>query len=95
MKASDVRQQWSQLLNNVFRNQDRIVVEKSGIPVAAVISAEDLKLFIQLEEQRNKRFEALDTVRKAFKDVSSEKIEEEVNKAITEVRAEKRSNKNN
>ena len=95
MKASDVRQQWSQLLNNVFRNQDRIVVERSGIPVAAVISVDDLKLFIQLEEQRNKRFEALDAIRKAFKDVSSEKIEEEVDKAITEVRAEKRPNKNN
>ena len=37
MKASEARAQWSQLLNKVFRSQTRVVVEKSGIPVAAVI----------------------------------------------------------
>ncbi len=93
MKASDVRQQWSQLLNNVFRNQTRVVVEKSGIPVAAVISAEDLKRFTQLEEQRAERFKALDKIREAFKDVSPSEIEEEVGKATAQVRAEKRSKK--
>ena len=45
MKASEVRQQWSQLLNKVFRNQTRVLVEKSGIPVAAVISIDDLEKF--------------------------------------------------
>ncbi len=90
MKASDVRAQWSQLLNKVFRNQTRVVVEKSGIPVAAVISAEDLQRFTQMEEQRNERFKALDKMREAFKDVSPQEIEQEVRKAISEVRAEKR-----
>ena len=90
MKASVVRQQWSQLLNKVFRNQTRIVVEKSGIPVAAVISTEDLQRFTQMEEQRNERFKALDKMREAFKDVSPLEIEQEVSKAILKVRAEKR-----
>lgn len=90
MKSSEVRQQWSQLLNNVFRNQTRVVVEKSGIPIAAVISTEELKRFIQLEEQRKKRFKALDRMREAFKGVPVKKLEQEVNKAVTEVRLEKR-----
>ncbi len=93
MKASDARQQWSQLLNEVFRNKTRVVVEKSGIPVAAVISAEDLKSFIQLEEQRRERFKALDKMREAFKDVPIEKAEQEIKKAIAKVRAEQRSKK--
>ncbi len=93
MKASDVRQQWSQLLNEVFRNKTRVVVEKSGIPVAAVISADDLKIFIQLEEQRKEQFMALDRMREAFKDVPTEKAEQEIKKAIVKVRAEKRSKK--
>lgn len=88
MKASEVRQQWSQLLNKVFRDQTRVVVEKSGIPVAAVISAEDLKRFTQLEEQRKERFKALDKIREAFKDVPAEELEREVNKAVSEVRTE-------
>ena len=35
LKASEARAQWSQLLNKVFRRQARVIVEKSGIPVAA------------------------------------------------------------
>ena len=90
MKASDVRQQWSQLLNKVFRGQTRVVVEKSGIPVAAVISSEDLKRFTQMEEQRAERFKALDNMRDAFKDVPQEELECEINKALVQIRAEKR-----
>src|SRR3990167_11296592 len=74
LKASDVRSNWSQLLNKVFRNQTRVIVEKSGIPIAAVISAEDLARFIQLEEQRKERFKILDRMRDAFKDVPVERL---------------------
>ncbi len=91
LKASDVRSNWSQLLNKVFRNQTRVIVEKSGIPIAAVISAEDLARFTQMEEQRKERFKVLDRIREAFKDVSVEEVEREVAKAIKQVRAERRS----
>src|SRR3989338_5423 len=90
MKASEVRAQWSQLLNKVFRNKTRVVVEKSGIPVAAVISAEDLQRFTQMEEQRAKRFEVLNRIGEAFKDVPEKEIDREVKKAISQVRSEKR-----
>ena len=90
MKASEARAQWSQLLNKVFRNQTRVVVEKSGIPVAAVISAQDLQRFTQMEEQRAKKFAVLDRIGEAFEDVSEKEIEKQVKKAISEVRAENR-----
>ena len=90
MKASEARAPWSQLLNKVFRNQTRVVVEKSGIPVAAVISAQDLQRFTQMEEQRAKKFAVLDRIGEAFKDVSEKEIEKQVKKAISEVRAENR-----
>ena len=76
MKASEVRQQWSQLINKVFRNQTRVVVEKSGIPVAAVISAEDLERLTKLEEQRERNFAILDEIGEKFKEVSAKEIEE-------------------
>ena len=90
MKASEVRQQWSQLINKVFRNQTRVVVEKSGIPVAAVISAEDLERLTKLEEQRERNFAILDEIGEKFKEVSAKEIEEEVNKALRQVRADNR-----
>lgn len=86
MKASDVRQQWSQLLNKVFRSQARVVVERSGIPVAAVISAEDLERFKRLEEQRERNFAILDEIGEKFKDISIQEIEQEVSKALRQVR---------
>lgn len=94
MKASVARQQWSQLLNKVFRSQTRIVVEKSGIPVAAVISVDDLERFTQLEEQRKERFKALDKIRETFKNIPPEKLEQEIGKALAKVRKERRSGDN-
>lgn len=91
MKSSEVRQQWSQLLNKVFRNQTRVVVEKSGIPIAAVISAEDLERFKRLEEQRAQRFKVLDRIGEAFKNVSEKEIDCEVTRAVSEVRAQRRA----
>lgn len=49
IKAYDARQHWSELLTTVFRRERRYVVEKSGIPVAAVVSMEDLARLRQLE----------------------------------------------
>src|SRR6185503_4955237 len=74
MKASQARQEFSQLLNKVFRRETRVIVEKSGIPVAAIISAEDLKRLQQLEEQRQRNFAAIEAVGAAFKDVPDEEL---------------------
>ncbi len=90
IKASEARQQFSQLLNEVFRRESRVLVEKSGIPVAAIISAQDLQLLARLEAERAERFKILDEVGDAFKSVSVEEIEREVKRAITQVRQEKR-----
>ena len=91
LKASDVRSNWSQLLNQVFKEQTRVIVEKSGIPIAAVISAEDLSRLTRLEEERNERFKVIDRMRAAFKDIPDDEIERQIDKAVAEVRASKRS----
>jgi hypothetical protein len=70
----------------VFREETRIVVEKSGIPVAAIISAEDLKRLDQLEKERSDRFRILDEVKAAFRDIPEAEIENETDKAINRVR---------
>src|SRR5262245_55103002 len=56
MKASDARQQFSDVLNRVYRHEARVVVERSGIPVAAIVSAEDLARLRQYDEERAARF---------------------------------------
>jgi prevent-host-death family protein len=90
IKASEARTQWSQLLNRVFHGQARVVVEQSGIPVAAIISADDLERFTCLEQQRAEHFKALDRIRDAFRDVPDDELEREVQKAVEQARLEER-----
>ncbi len=92
IKASDARQQWSELLNKVFRKETRVIVEKSGIPVAAIISTDDLERLQRFEQEREERFKALGETWDAFKDVPPEEIEREVAKALDTVRQENRKN---
>jgi prevent-host-death family protein len=86
INASTARQEFSKILNKVFREEARIVVEKSGIPVAAIIPAEDLKRLDQLEKERVDRFRILDEVKAAFKDIPEAEIEKETDKALSRVR---------
>jgi len=90
MKASEARQQFSQVINQVFRREARVIVEKSGIPVAAIISTADLEWLNRLEEQRAEHFKALDATRDAFKDVPDEELEREVANAVQAAREELR-----
>ncbi len=92
IKASDVRQQWSEILNKVFRKETQVIVEKSGIPVAAIISTDDLERLTRYDKERRERFKALEETWDAFKDVPPEEIEAEVAKALEQVRAENRRN---
>ncbi len=86
INASTARQEFSKILNKVFREETRIVVEKSGIPVAAIISTEDLKRLDQLEKERAERFGILDEVKAVFKDIPEAEIEKETDKALSRVR---------
>jgi prevent-host-death family protein len=90
MKASEARAQFSAVLNQVYRKQKRVVVEKSGIPVAAIVSAEDLQALQRLEEQRSADFDVLFRIGDAFKGVPDAELAREVSAALTQVRAEQR-----
>lgn len=91
LKASEARQQWSDVINQVFRRETRIIVEKSGIPVAAIISANDLQRMEDSEKRREEKFKALDATRKAFKGIPDKELEREISKAITTVRRQNRN----
>jgi prevent-host-death family protein len=86
INATAARQQFSELVNQVFRREQRVLIEKSGIPVAALISADDLEKLARLEAERERDFAVLDEVARAFEDVPSEELEREVLRAVASVR---------
>ncbi|MGH2534209.1 MAG: type II toxin-antitoxin system prevent-host-death family antitoxin [Thermomicrobiales bacterium] len=82
MKASDARQQFSDVINRVYRNQSRILIERSGIPVAAIVPADDLARLDRLERERAERFAGLRRISDAFADVPVDELEREVERAV-------------
>lgn len=91
MKLSDTKQQFSQVINRVAQGETRVVVEKSGLPVAAIISLEEYRRFREQEARRATRFEAISRISQAFDDVSDEDLERELMKARDAARAELRA----
>ncbi|HET7034924.1 MAG TPA: type II toxin-antitoxin system Phd/YefM family antitoxin [Thermomicrobiaceae bacterium] len=88
MKLSAAKQQFSQVVNRVFRREARILVEKSGIPVAALVSVEDLRRLEQLDAEWARDFAVFDEVGAAFAGTSPEEIEQETARAVAQARAE-------
>lgn len=93
VKASEARQNFSQLLNQVYKGGKRVLVEKSGIPVAAIISAEDLRRLSRLDAEWDRDFAVIDEIREAFKDIPDQELKREVARAVTEARTRIRAEK--
>ncbi len=91
MKISDVKQQLNRQVNRVYRNEACIIVEKSGIPVAGIVSVADPRRLDRLDQEWAERVRAVKEFAAGFKDESPEDIERETAKAVAEVRAEMRA----
>ena len=86
MKISEVKNTLSSLVNQVYRKETRILVEKSGIPVAALVSADDLSRLQQLDRDWEAGTRALERVSEAFADVPIDELEATIAQIIAEGR---------
>ena len=87
-QISEVRSRLNTLVNRVYRYEAWVAVEKSGIPVAALVSAADLDRLNRLDQERAERFAVIDEMRQAFAGVPQDEIEREAARSIAGVRAE-------
>ncbi len=88
--VSETRKHLSETLDRVHRREARVVVEKSGIPVGAIVSMDDLEHLRRDDQKRVRLFEAMANIARHFEDVPEDVLEREVEKAIAEVKAERR-----
>lgn len=93
MKLTDAKQQLSQVVNQVARGESRIVVEKSGLPVAAIISVEEYRRFKAQDVTNRERwaelFQKLERFSDAFAGIPDDELEEELAKAQIDIRSER------
>lgn len=91
LNATDVRAHWSRLLLDVFNHKSRVLVRKGGIPVAAIIAADDLKRFQRCEQERAERFKVIAEGWEAFRHEDLSDEDAEVPRAVAEARADLRA----
>jgi prevent-host-death family protein len=89
INVSEVRKRWSEVLNTVFRGRRRVILEKSGIPVAAIISPEDFETYQRLLAEREARFAVVDRIRERNADKDPAQVYRDVTEAVEAVRHER------
>ena len=87
MKISEVKNTLSSVVNRVYRKETRVLVEKSGIPVAALVSADDLSRLQQLDREWDKTTQAIARFSQAFADIPVPELEATIDDIIAENRA--------
>ena len=81
--AVEARVHFGEIMRKSFKNRDRFVVEKSGIPMVVILNADD---YARLVEEREVRFKVLDKIRAKAPRLSMEEVDEDLSRAIHHVR---------
>lgn len=89
MAVSQVRDQLSQLLRKVSQRKRRIIIERRGTPVAAMVSCADLERLNRWDAETARRLEIVARMREPFRGVPTEELEDAEAGAVAEVRAER------
>jgi len=95
MNISSVREKLGEIFGEIYHEQGkRIVVEKSGIVVGAVVSPLDLTRLIELDKKRAAFFRVIDDMREGFTDIPEDEILANAVKATRLVRRKLYEEKN-
>jgi prevent-host-death family protein len=87
--VAEARRRFSRILDDVREGEEPVIIEKSGVPVAAVVPLAVLDRDRRWAAERAERIALLERMRRPFRDVPPEEIETQVRKAIASVRAER------
>ena len=87
MNISEGKNQIANVLNRVYRQETRVLAEKSGIPVAAVVSTEDLARLQRLDREWEQTTQAIARLSQAFADIPVPELEAKIDEIIADNRA--------
>jgi prevent-host-death family protein len=85
--TSAVSQVFLKLVEQVSQRETRVLLEEDGKPVAAIVSAEDLRRLTQLDAQWEDDWKIFDEIHARNLDKTPEEVEHDVAEAIAAVRA--------
>ena len=86
--ALEARTQLGQIMKEVQGGRVRVLVEKSGVPMVGIISAQE---FHRVIAEREARFEVVDRIRRRLPSVSETEVQQDVREALKQVRRRRRA----
>lgn len=86
--ALAARTQLGRIMKEVQSGQIRVLVEKSGIPMVGIISADEFQRVIA---EREARFELIDRIRRRLPSVSEVEVRQDVRDVLKQVRRRRRA----
>jgi PHD/YefM family antitoxin component YafN of YafNO toxin-antitoxin module len=75
-------------MKEVQSGQVRVLVEKSGVPMIGIISADEFQRVIA---EREARFEVVDRIRRRLPSVSDAEVQRDVGEALKQIRRRRRA----
>ncbi len=86
--ALEARTQFGQIMKEVQGGQVRVLVEKSGVPMVGIISAQEFQRVIA---ERDTRFEVVDRIRRRLPSVPDREVQRDVREALKLTRRRRRA----
>jgi prevent-host-death family protein len=77
MSVSESRKQYSDILNRVYREGDQVIIEKNGIPVAAIVPVSAVRTTGQGENGRERLLGKLAEADRESGSLTTEELERE------------------
>src|SRR5688572_30298296 len=90
-EAIEASERVAELAARVADGRTRLVLERDGQAVAAVVSLADLERLRRQDEREVELWRTLDAIGERFADVPPEEIEREAVRAVTYARAQRRA----
>ncbi|MDO9513565.1 MAG: hypothetical protein Q7J59_03015 [Elusimicrobiota bacterium] len=81
--ALEARVHLGEIMKQSFKNGARFIVEKSGIPMIAILNANEYRQFFQ---EREERFKIMDRIRTKLPNIPAEEVEKDIRATIKAVR---------
>ncbi len=88
--AAAARQNLSRLLTDVRRDEEPVIIEKGGVPVAAMVPLSMLERDRRWTAERSERVALLERLRRPFRETPTAEIEREAAAAVTAARRPRR-----
>ena len=81
--ALEARMHLGEIMKRSYKNGERFIIEKSGIPMVVILNASE---YTRIIEEREARFAILDQIRTKIPETTEEEIKKDIDKTIQTIR---------